>query len=61
MYTFTMLERMEVYPENGPPLDGEAVLPPLVLMFLDPSPLVPVRVVVSVTVALELLRKESLT
>jgi hypothetical protein len=56
-----MLERMEVYPENGPQLDGEAVLPPLVLMFSDPSPLVPVLVVVSVTVALELLRKESLT
>ena len=36
--TSRRIERIEVYPETGPPLDGQAVLPPLVLMFLDPSP-----------------------
>ena len=30
--------RVEVYLENGPPLDDEAVLPPLVLTFPDQSP-----------------------
>jgi hypothetical protein len=38
--TSSRIERIEVYSENGPPLDGEAVLPLLVLMLPNPSPLV---------------------
>ena len=38
--TSSRIGRIEVYSENGPPLDSEAVLPLLVLMLLNPSPLV---------------------